>query len=148
MKAPLLSLVAVVLLCAISLPASNASQRRRFNPDGAFWIIGDAPQGFQDFGGINLNSNRNRRLPSSGINLTDGAVIRFKNISIAQERFRFTTYSRRGVSYRFSGRFLKGGVFYAEILDDNPVLEGTLTKLINGRVAAEAKLKFSYFGGT
>jgi len=54
-----------------------------------------------------------------------------------------------GVSYSFSGRFLKGGVYSSGILDDEtPVLEGTLTKFRGGNKVAEAKLKFVYFGGT
>jgi hypothetical protein len=140
------SSMATVLLLVLSSVA--AGQRRRFNPDGSFWIIADAPKGFEDFGGINLNSHRNRRLPSSGINLTNGAVIRFRTLSIAREKFTFTTRVRHGISYRFSGRFLKGGTFFSEISDDEPVLEGTLTKLSNGRVVAQAQLRFSYFGGT
>ena len=133
---------------ALSALPLEAHKNQKFNPDGSFWIIGDAPKGFQDFGGINLNFHRNRRLPSSGVNLTNGAVLRFQRISIAQQKFTFTTQVRRGTSYRFTGRFLKDGVFFAEILDDDPVLEGTLTKVSNGKVVAEANLKFSYFGGT
>lgn len=54
-----------------------------------------------------------------------------------------------GVSYSFSGRFLKGGVYGAGNLDDEtPVLEGTLTKFRGSQKVAEAKLKFVYFGGT
>jgi hypothetical protein len=32
--------------------------------------------------------------------------------------------------------------------DDSPILEGTLAKFRAGNKLAEAKLKFSYFGGT
>ena len=54
-----------------------------------------------------------------------------------------------GVSYSFSGRFLKGGVYSAGDLDgETPVLEGTLTKFRGGKKLAEAKLKLVYFGGT
>lgn len=137
-----------MIVTLISAVAPADAQRPRFNPDGSFWIIGEVPKPFDDLGGINLNSNHNRRLPSSGVNLTNGALLRFKTISIAREKLIFTTYPRRGVSYRFTGRFLKGGVFFSEVMDEDPVLEGTLTKVTNGRVAAEAKLKFSYFGGT
>jgi len=54
-----------------------------------------------------------------------------------------------GVSYAFTGRFLKGGVFAALNLDEEtPVLEGLLTKYKTGKKVAEAQLKFTYFGGT
>ncbi len=145
------ALVAALVIGLTGLTLASGvvgAPQRRFNPDGSFWIIGDTPKGFEDFGGINLNSHRNRRLPASGINLTNGVVIRFKTISIAREKFTFTSNTRRGISYRFSGRFLKGGTFFSDISDDDAVLEGTLTKLSNGRVIAQAKLLFSYFGGT
>jgi hypothetical protein len=138
----------LITTLALSVLPTDAAQRKRFNPDGAFWIIGEAPRGFQDFGGINLNLHSNRRLPSGGVNLTNGALLKFQKLSVAQDKFTFTTFPRRGTSYRFSGRFLRGGTFYAEALDDDPVLEGTLIKLFNGKVVAEANVKFSYFGGT
>jgi len=53
------------------------------------------------------------------------------------------------VSYSFSGRFLKGGVFAETVLDDqSPVLGGVLTKFVSGKKVAETKLQFGYFGGT
>jgi hypothetical protein len=44
---------------------------------------------------------------------------------------------------------LRGGVYAELALDDEqPVLEGVLAKYVGGKKVAEAKLKFSYFGGT
>jgi hypothetical protein len=61
----------------------------------------------------------------------------------------FTTVVVGGVSYSFSGKFLKTGIFETAMLDDEtPVLEGTLTKFKAGKMVAEANLKFVYFGGT
>ena len=52
-----------------SMPFSfpvHAQKNARFDPDGSFWIIGDHGDGFSDFGGINLNAKRLRRLPPAG----------------------------------------------------------------------------------
>ena len=122
-------------------------QRERFNPDGAFWIMGDAPKGFEDFGGINLNSNRNRRLPSAGVDI-NGRTFKFKTLYVSRDRLVFTTEAVRGVSYAFKGRFLRGGTFAAHDLTDVAVLEGTLTKFSKGQSVAESKMKFTHFGGT
>jgi hypothetical protein len=122
-------------------------QRERFNPDGAFWIMGDAPKGFEDFGGINLNSNRNRRLPAAGVDI-NGRTLKFKTLSISRDRLVFTTEAVRGISYGFKGKFLRGGTFAAQDLTDVAVLEGTLTKFSKGQSVAESKMKFTYFGGT
>ena len=136
-------------LLLLSLSAAPSLSQTRFDPDGSFWLHGQPPTEFSDFGGINLNAKRSRRLPQPGLETNNGKRYRFKTLSVKQERFTFTTVTVAGVSYSFSGRFLKGGVFGASDLDDEtPVLEGTLTKFRGGKKLAEAKLQFVYFGGT
>ena len=139
----------MTVLLALGNSAPAQTGRQQFNPDGSFWIVGQAPDGFSDFGGINLNGRRLRHIPSQGLQLMNGRTFHFKSLVVKRNDFRFTTIALRGVHYSFSGRFLRGGV-YAELgLDDEkPVLEGVLTKYVRGKKAAEAKLKFSYFGGT
>lgn len=135
----------------LSLSVTAFSQRARFDPDGSFWLHESTPPPteFSDFGGINLNAKRLRRLPSPGLQLNNGTTYRFKTLNVKRDNFTFTTVSIRGVSYSFAGKFLKGGVYASGILDDEtPVLEGTLTKFRGGKKVAEANLKFVYFGGT
>ena len=140
--------VALLLLSLMSVPIFS-QRSERFDPDGSFWLQGQPPNDFSDFGGINLNAKRSRHLPQPGLETNNGKRYRFKTLSVKQERFTFTTMTVAGVSYSFSGRFLKGGVYSSGILDDEtPVLEGTLTKFRGGTKVAEAKLKFVYFGGT
>jgi len=137
------------LLVFSSMPAFAQNKTARFDPDGSFWILGDPPANFSEFGGINLNAKRSRQLPVQGFQLTSGKNIRFKTLTVKRDNFTFTTVTVGGISYAFSGKFLKGGVYSAGDLDDTiPVLEGTLTKFRGGQKIAEAKLKFSYFGGT
>ena len=84
-----------------------------------------------------------------GFYLNNGKRLRFKTLIVKRDNFTFTTFPLSGVSYEFSGKFLKGGVYSSSDLDDTiPVLEGTLSKFRNGQKVAEAKLTFSYFGGT
>ena len=137
------------LLLVVSLPALSQTKRQTFNPDGSFWLIGAPPDGFSDFGGINLNGRRLRRIPSQGLQLMDGKTFHFKSLVVKRENFSFTTLSLGGVYYTFSGKFLRGGVFAEQdLFDEQPVLEGVLAKYKSGKKVAEAKLKFSYFGGT
>jgi len=139
----------IFLLLSLTVPAF--SQRARFDPDGSFWLHESTPPptDFSDFGGINLNAKRLRRLPSPGLQLNNGTTYRFKTLNVKRDNFTFTTMSIRGVSYSFAGKFLKGGVYASGILDDEtPVLEGTLTKFRDGKKVAEANLRFVYFGGT
>ena len=137
-----------ILLLLVSLSA-HAQKNARFDPDGSFWVIGGTPNEFSDFGGINLNAKRLRRLPPSGVQTNTGKNYRFKTLTVKRDNFTFTTVTVGGVYYSFAGKFLKGGNFAATWLgDEDPVLEGTLTKFSGGKKVAEAKLKFSYFGGT
>ena len=141
----------LLLITLVSIPALAQKKAARFDPDGSFWLHESTPQppDFSDFGGINLNAKKVRHLPSAGLQLINGTTYRFKTLNVKQHNFTFTTVALKGVSYSFSGRFLKGGVYSSGILDDEtPVLEGTLTKFRNGQKLAEAKLKFVYFGGT
>jgi len=144
--------VSISLLLCLA-PTPGFTQRKqptaRFDPDGSFWIHGQPPNEFSDFGGINLNAKRLRRLPSPGVQTNDGTTYRFKTLTVKRDNFTFTTMVVRGVSYSFAGKFLKGGVYGAGDLDDEtPVLEGTLTRFRRGKKVAQANLKFVYFGGT
>lgn len=139
----------LIVVIFVSVPGLGQRAKRRFDPDGSFWIHGTAPNGFSDFGGINLNAKRLRRLPSAGVQLNNGKTYRYKQLIVNQDRFVFTTVVLSNISYAFSGKFLRGGVFESANLDDEtPVLEGVLTKYKGGEKVAEAKLKFVYFGGT
>ena len=140
----------LVLVAALVAPGQNSgSGKERFDPSGSFWIEGEPPAEFKNFGGINLNMRRLRRLPATGVQLNNGTSFRFRTITLKQDNFRFTTVTLRGVSYSFAGRFLKGGDFAATWTgEDTPVLEGVLTKFKGGKKIAEENLKFIYFGGT
>jgi hypothetical protein len=137
------------LLILLLITPALAQKSARFDPDGSFWLIGDPPPDFSEFSAINLNAKRLRRLPSAGLQINDGTTHRFKTLTVKRNDFKVTTVTCAGVSYSFSGKFLRGGVYAEMDLDDMaPILEGALPKFRGGKKVAEAKLKFSYFGGT
>jgi hypothetical protein len=138
-----------LLLCLTAAPAfTQRKTSARFDPDGSFWIHGNPPPEFSDFDSINLNAKKLRHLNPAGLLIRD-THYRYKTLNVKRDNFTFTTMSVRGISYSFSGRFLKGGVFaHGDLDDETPVLEGTLTKFRDGKKVAEANLKFVYFGGT
>ena len=144
--------IAAMVLLAIAASLSVSAQNKRttrFDPSGAFWISGEPPAEFSDFSSINLNMRNLRRLPTTGLQLNDGTSFRFRTVVVKQSNFTFTTDIKRGLSYSFAGKFLKGGDFAATWQgEETPVLEGTLTKFKEGKKVADAKLKFIYFGGT
>lgn len=137
------------LMLMVAVSVFGQASRNSFDPNGSFWIHGDRPNEFSDFGGINLNAKKSRHLPMAGVEIINGKRLPFKTLSVKQSNFTFTTVTLSGISYSFAGKFLKGGVFMSANLDDEtPVLEGTLTKYKGGQKVAQGKLSFVYFGGT
>ena len=148
-KIATLGILMSLSLLALSVTVLSQNKGARFDPDGSFWILGEAPNEFLELSAINLNAKRLRRLPSAGLQVTDGTTYRFKTLTVKRTNLTFTTVTLRNVSYSFSGKFLKGGVFAeTELNDESPILEGTLTKYRAGKKLAEAKIRFTYFGGT
>jgi hypothetical protein len=132
--------------------AANITPAQKFDPEGEFDVIGDPPRGLTEVSAIQLlrDAKKSYLNSHSGLYTNRGVTYRFKTVNVTRERFTFTTIPIQGVSYTFTGRFLRGGV-YAELDSDQwgkPILEGRLTKLRDGKRAASANLKFSYFGGT
>ena len=141
--------ITLLLLLLNAIPSHAQKNTARFDPDGSFWVSGTPPDDFLELSAINLNAKRLRRLPSQGLQITDGTTYRFKTATVKRNNFTFTTLSLKNISYSFSGRFLRGGVYAeTELNDERPVMEGTLTKYRAGKKVAEAKIQFYYFGGT
>src|SRR6185369_631087 len=64
---------ALLLLLLISVPVfSQKNRSERFDPDGSFWLQGQPPNDFSDFGAINLNAKRSRQLPQPGLETNNG----------------------------------------------------------------------------
>ena len=66
------------------------------------------------------------------------------NLLLAGEKLTFQSASWKGLSYRFSGRFLKAGDFSEVAAPGEVVLQGRLTKLQGRKVVDEAEVKFAY----
>jgi len=141
--------ISLLFLIVAAVPSHAQKNSPRFDPDGSFWVSGTPPDDFLELSAINLNAKRLRRLPSPGLQVTDGTTYRFKTLTVKRNSFTFTTVSLKNISYSFSGRFLRAGVYAeTELNDERPVMEGTLTKYRAGNKVAEARIQFYYFGGT
>ena len=149
-------LVGFALLLSAAFAAGGAgtamSAPQKFDPEGEFNVEGTLPKGLAEVSTIELLRDAKRSFFNShaGVYTNKGVTYKFKTLSVTREKFTFTTVPIKGISYSFTGRFLRGGV-YAELDSDQwgkPILEGKLSKFNGSRKLAEANLKFSYFGGT
>ncbi|HYY57933.1 MAG TPA: hypothetical protein VE842_11420 [Pyrinomonadaceae bacterium] len=164
-----LALVCLTLFCSCLMPMlatraeaqsgfPNSSSplviQRAFRPYGYYSLAGNHPAGFEKFDTIQYWSKEyeqsgpdiSERL--SGVHADGGVRYRYATISITRRRFIFKTVRVKGTSYGFSGRFLRTDFVNAELDFDKPVLVGKLTKYRNGKKAAEANVRLSYFAGT
>ncbi len=62
-------------------------------------------------------------------------------IKTENDRLSFKTNKTHGVSYEFDGKFFKVGKKFA---DDEPVLKGTMRKIVKGKEVAKFTADFSY----
>src|SRR5688572_27952966 len=95
-------------LLALGILASDQPKQARFNPDGSFRVVGEAPNEFFDFCGINLNSRRVPRLCSQRLQLVNGKTFHFKTLIVLPLISSMTTVTICGIHYTFSGRFHRG----------------------------------------
>jgi hypothetical protein len=120
--------------------------------EGRFEINGRKPAGFPEIRylyleGPVLKAANGRRLlpqPPAAIKgeLYGKQKFRIKNTAFQGEFLDFETVAVRGTSFKFSGKVNNS------VPDENRVIQpqftGTLTKFVNGKKAAEAKVTFGY----
>lgn len=157
-----LPVLTLLLLAAFTSPSGAQRQQRRqgaaFNPVGTFSaqnspesptprIDGDMIENIELYktGGAYSGSLMVLRGSRRGIYKFTGATVELGKLA-------FTTKPMRGVSYRFEGKFTRGGDFARDAArrgDDTveSILVGTATKLVGNRKLGEATLKFDFLLG-
>ncbi|MFL6230105.1 MAG: hypothetical protein ACJ741_15140 [Pyrinomonadaceae bacterium] len=133
-------------------PASDASaQPYTFDAgEGAFVFDGKPPKGFEELTAFELPGVLLRlgddgtsivsvsTDPHASVDVKGGRQFKSRRISITGDEITFETLAVRGVSYEFTGHFIKHQVDKGQLLD--ATLKGRLTKFVNGSKVAEAPL--------
>jgi len=148
---------------------SRMIQCGAFRPDGYFYVKGAAPEGFEDFGHIELltvdpimtfdpiqrlTSHSGVRRPPSDSRLytKDGKSYKFTKFAEFERHssgwgdvFEFETEMIEGVSYQFTGKFTRPCVFSQDERGSKKVVaEGRIAKFRDSKEAATAKVQFTY----
>jgi len=157
-----LPVLILLLLAAFTSPSGAQRQQRRqgaaFNPVGTFSAQNSPESPTPRIDGDMIENIDLRKTGTSyGGSLMvlrgDKTVIyKFTGATAEPGKFSFTTKPVRGVSYRFEGKFNRGGDFARDAVrrgDDRVenILKGTMTKLSGESKRGEAMLKFDFLLG-
>lgn len=157
-----LPVLTLLLLATITSPSGAQRQQRRqgatFNPVGTFSAQNspEAPTPRID-GDMIENIDLRKTGASYGGRLMvlrgdKTEIYKFTGATAEPGKLAFTTKPMRGVSYRFEGKFTRGGDFARDAVrrgDDRVenILEGTMTKLSGKSKRSEVTLKFDFLLG-
>lgn len=109
-------------------------------------ILGQKPKGFESFENFFMRHIIGN-LSGAVLSADSEKVYEFTALRLRQHNLTFATAPIGGIAYRFEGRFLHTPPFTDMADKDIAVLEGTLTKLQNGREIATAKMRFKAVTG-
>ena len=76
--------------------------------------------------------------PHAQVDTKGGREFKARRVTVTGDQITFETVAMRGVSYQFTGHFVKKQVERGQLLD--ATLKGRLTKFVNGVKTAEAPL--------
>jgi hypothetical protein len=146
-------------VCALALLTLAAAAPPSPNTDlfGYYFFDGKAPSGFADIDHLHLSTIDEKNGEMVTVPLYGFIRMKAKGKALAVDhplvdlklegkKLSFGTKKDGGVSYRFTGSFVKLGNFPEE-RPEGVVLQGHLTKMQGEKKAAEAEVRFRYEGG-
>src|SRR5215204_453497 len=126
----------------VSIQTVSAIAQCRFDPSGYFYLKIDQAAQYREFAHIALRKSQtdNDTAQPPGLYTKTGEVYPFNALTAdwsnnkTQFVFEFTTGAVDGLSYTFSGQFLKPCVYEQDITNPKEVVaQGLLTKLKSGK---------------
>jgi hypothetical protein len=135
---------------------SEEKAEYEFDAGGDYYIIGDLPKGFKDFDTLSIttknyesvseeNNSQGISIPPEGFVLTK-KEFKFARINIADKQIAFKTETKKGISYKFVGKFINEEIKLGEY-SDYAVIEGSIIKMHDGKKIAESKVKLGAVHG-
>lgn len=136
-----------------------AEEPEDWGENGYYYIIGDAPKGFEDFAHLELRTHEwDEKLEKPvaakprGELWTEENEFKLSWLNLTGRRISLITRERKGVSYQFDGKFIEAETVKYKYKNgeenyDDAFLKGRLTKWRNGKKIAEANVKFGIHHG-
>jgi hypothetical protein len=130
---------------------SQEDTKREFDAAGDYYIIGDLPKGFKDFDGLSIETKNYEKasaendyvgmpIPPEGY-VSTKKKFKFARINIADKQISFETEAKKGISYKFVGKFIDEEEITVGEYPEYIVLKGRLVKMRDGKKIAESEVK-------
>jgi hypothetical protein len=136
---------------------SKKETEYEFDAGGDYYIIGDLPKGFKDFDTLSITTkdyeNASKENNWEGVSIPPKGYIlmkkefKFVRINIADKQIAFVTGTRKGISYKFVGKFIAEEEIKLGEYSDYAVIEGSIIKMHDGKKIAESKVKLGVVHG-
>ncbi len=121
--------------------------------DGYYGIAGEKSEMFEGFGWIEITTMNYENaseedyegtpIPPEGNIWIDGEF-KFTKLSINNRFMAFETETIKGISYKFSGKYIEKAPFW-KLDEQKSVLEGQLIKMKKGKKIAEKNISFFWY---
>lgn len=150
-----------VLAASFCLGLGLAAPAPKVDLFGYYYLGDPAPKGFADISELHLSAidfqgdkmvkvplhGMIRMKPKPGKGPESAVDFPLVAPTLKGRAFTFTTREVGGVSYRFSGSFVRLGNFPEERPEGEVILKGHLSRLQGGKVTVESDVGFLYTGG-
>lgn len=146
------SIFGFVIFISFSLAVNaqdNISRTHIFNPSGNYHPLKRLANKSDQFIQFDLQVRRRKgKVIASGEVKGVQPWYKFIFVSVTNKSLKFSTAKVKGISYDFDGKFLGKGNFAEQWMGHGLLfLEGTLSKFVNGKKAAEVTTSFLYYPG-
>ena len=136
---------------------SEEKTEYEFDAGGDYYIIGELPKGFKDFDTLSITTKNYENvseennwegfsIPPEGYVFTK-REFKFVRIKIADKQIAFKTETKKGISYKFVGKFIDEEEIKLGEYSDYAVIKGSIIKMRDGKKIAESKVKFGAVHG-
>jgi hypothetical protein len=144
-----------------TFPVSDENTEAEFSAEGDYYIVGDLPKEFKDFNTLSITTKSYENVPAEdnydGVSIppegfiTTNKQFDFQRINIAGKQIAFETETKKGISYMFVGQFIEEERIEYKTVEgydriEFAILKGRLTKMRDGKKAAEIEARFAEGG--
>lgn len=128
-------------------PAVTSTAEAELDPYTGYFVLGETPKEFEAIKYVEFTRDESTRESTGGFVVTDlsdpeRGTIDIKTIEVRGRALTFETENRQGVTYKFEGRFLRGGDLKRFSRRRVAVMEAVVSKYRGKHRTASGRMRF------